>query len=126
MGPAVPAAPSLATPLLAGSALTLPRAIANTVRWTGLPLDDVIPMASTIPAAYLGTTTAGTVLADWDAGVGRSPHPERSIRMNIATLDWIVLVGLPGGDHRDRPRSPDITSARAAIIFSAAGDSDRG
>ena len=61
------AAPSLATPLLAGSALTLPRAIANTVRWTGLPLDDVIPMASTIPAAYLGTTTAGTVLADWDA-----------------------------------------------------------
>lgn len=62
------AAPSLATPLLAGSALTLPRAIANTVRWTGLPLDDVIPMASTIPAAYLGTTTAGAVLADWDAG----------------------------------------------------------
>jgi hypothetical protein len=23
-------------------------------------------MASTIPAAYLGTTTAGTVIADWD------------------------------------------------------------
>jgi hypothetical protein len=23
-------------------------------------------MASTIPAEYLGTTTAGTVIADWD------------------------------------------------------------
>ena len=55
------------TPYLAGSSLTLDRAIANAVRFTGLPLDDVVPMASTIPAAYLGTTTAGTVTADWDA-----------------------------------------------------------
>ena len=54
------------TPYLAGSALTLDRAIANTVRFTGLPIDDVIPMASTIPAAYVGLTTAGTVHADWD------------------------------------------------------------
>jgi len=55
------------TPYLAGSSLTLDRAIGNTVRFTGLPLDDAVPMASTIPAAYLGTTTAGTVTADWDA-----------------------------------------------------------
>jgi len=54
------------TPYLAGSSLTMDRAIGNTVRFTGLPIDDVIPMASTIPASYLGTTTAGTVTAEWD------------------------------------------------------------
>ena len=51
---------------LAGSALTLDRAIANTVRFTGLAIDDVVPMASTIPARYLGMTAAGTVTAEWD------------------------------------------------------------
>jgi N-acetylglucosamine-6-phosphate deacetylase len=55
------------TPYLAGSGLTLDRGIANAVRFTGLPIDSVIPMASTIPAAYLGATTTGTVVADWDA-----------------------------------------------------------
>ena len=55
------------TPYLAGSSLTLDRAIGNAARFTGLPLDDVVAMASTIPAAYLGTATAGTVTADWDA-----------------------------------------------------------
>jgi N-acetylglucosamine-6-phosphate deacetylase len=54
------------TPYLAGSALTLDRAIANTVRFTGLSIDAVVPMASTIPASYLGVTTAGTVVADWE------------------------------------------------------------
>jgi len=54
------------TPYLAGSSLTLDRAIANTVRFTGLSIDEVIPMASTIPASYIGATTAGTVIADWD------------------------------------------------------------
>jgi len=54
------------TPYLAGTRLTLDCAIANTVRFTGLPLDAVIPMASTIPASYLGMTTAGTAIADWD------------------------------------------------------------
>ncbi len=58
------------TPYLAGSSLTMNRAIANTVRFTGLPLDDVIPMASTIPASYLDTTTAGTVTGEWDAEAG--------------------------------------------------------
>jgi N-acetylglucosamine-6-phosphate deacetylase len=55
------------TRYLAGSSLTLDRAIANTVRFSGLPIDEVIPMASTIPATYLGMTTVGTISADWDA-----------------------------------------------------------
>jgi N-acetylglucosamine-6-phosphate deacetylase len=55
------------TPYLAGSSLTLDRAIANTVRFTGLTLDAVVAMASTIPATYLGMTTAGTVTADWES-----------------------------------------------------------
>jgi N-acetylglucosamine-6-phosphate deacetylase len=54
------------TPYLAGSALRLDRAIANTVRFTGLPIDKVIPMATTIPAACVGQTTRGTVHADWN------------------------------------------------------------
>jgi N-acetylglucosamine-6-phosphate deacetylase len=54
------------TPYLAGSSLTLDRAIANTCRFTGLPLGDVIPMASTTPATFLGMSTAGTVTAEWD------------------------------------------------------------
>jgi N-acetylglucosamine-6-phosphate deacetylase len=58
------------TPYLAGSAVALNRAVANTARFTGLPIDDVIPMASTIPASYLGVTTAGTVTADWDPARG--------------------------------------------------------
>lgn len=58
------------TPYLAGSALTLDRAIANTARFTGLPIEMVIPMASTIPASCLGMTTAGTAVADWDPEAG--------------------------------------------------------
>jgi N-acetylglucosamine-6-phosphate deacetylase len=54
------------TPYLAGSSLTMDRAIANTVRFTGLSIEDVVPMASTQPAGYLGMTAAGTVVADWD------------------------------------------------------------
>ena len=55
------------TPYLAGSALTMPEAIANTVRFTGLALDDVLPMASTIPARYAGIELDGIVSAEWDA-----------------------------------------------------------
>jgi N-acetylglucosamine-6-phosphate deacetylase len=54
------------TPYLAGSSLTMDAAIANTVRFTGLALDEVIPMASTIPAAFLGMSTVGRVRGDWD------------------------------------------------------------
>ena len=54
------------TPYLAGSSLTMDRAIGNAVRFTGLPVDQILPMASTIPAAYLGQSTAGTLKADWN------------------------------------------------------------
>lgn len=54
------------TPYLAGSSLTLDRAIGNTLRFTGLPLAEVVAMASTVPAAYLGLATAGAVTAEWD------------------------------------------------------------
>lgn len=54
------------TPYLAGSSLTMDHAIGNTVRYSGLPLDQVLPMASTIPAAWLGVPPRGTVTADWD------------------------------------------------------------
>jgi N-acetylglucosamine-6-phosphate deacetylase len=53
-------------PNLAGSALRLHVAIANTVRFTGLPLEEVVAMASTRPAEYLGIPTAGRVVAEWD------------------------------------------------------------
>ena len=58
------------TPYLAGSSLTLDRAIANMVRFTNLPIEIVIPMASTIPASFMGTTTIGTVTAEWDSESG--------------------------------------------------------
>jgi N-acetylglucosamine-6-phosphate deacetylase len=58
---AVPGAPNLA-----GSALRLDAAIGNTARFTGLPLEDVVPMASTRPAEYIGIPTAGKVVAEWD------------------------------------------------------------
>jgi N-acetylglucosamine-6-phosphate deacetylase len=54
------------SPYLAGSALTMDRAIANTVRFTGLSIGQAVKMASTIPADYLGDAPAGTVTADWD------------------------------------------------------------
>jgi N-acetylglucosamine-6-phosphate deacetylase len=66
------------TPYLAGSSLTLDRAIANTARFTGLPIDAVIPMASQVPAAYLGMTPAGRVTADWD---------ERANELRILRVD---------------------------------------
>ena len=58
------------TPYLAGSALTLDRAIATMVRFTSLSMDEVAPMASTIPAACVGMTTAGRVSAEWDSERG--------------------------------------------------------
>ena len=51
---------------LAGSALTLNQAVGNTVSFTGLPLEEVLPMASSQPAKYLGIQTFGRVIADWD------------------------------------------------------------
>ncbi len=52
---------------LAGSAITLDRVVANTAKFTGLPLEDILPMASVQPARYLGVQTFGQVTADWNA-----------------------------------------------------------
>jgi N-acetylglucosamine-6-phosphate deacetylase len=51
---------------LAGSSLTMPEAVSNTVRFSGLPLEEVLPMAAARPAALLGRQPAGWVTAEWD------------------------------------------------------------
>jgi N-acetylglucosamine-6-phosphate deacetylase len=54
------------TPYLAGSGLTMDRAVANTARFTGLPIEEVASMASTRPARYLDREPIGAIAADWD------------------------------------------------------------
>jgi N-acetylglucosamine-6-phosphate deacetylase len=56
------------TDVLAGSALTLDAAVASTTRFTGHPLADVLPLATTQPARSVGLETAGRVVGRWDAG----------------------------------------------------------
>jgi N-acetylglucosamine-6-phosphate deacetylase len=51
---------------LAGSALAMDRAVANTVRFAGVSLEDALAMASTNPAGYLGVKPAGTLHLEWD------------------------------------------------------------
>src|ERR1019366_2313496 len=53
-------------PWLAGSAIPLDQAVANTVKFTGLPLKEVLPMASDRPAEYLGLKPSGKVTAEWN------------------------------------------------------------
>jgi N-acetylglucosamine-6-phosphate deacetylase len=55
------------TPKLAGSALTLDAAVGRAVRETGFSLEEVLRMASAVPAAALGASPAGRVVAEWDA-----------------------------------------------------------
>jgi N-acetylglucosamine-6-phosphate deacetylase len=55
------------SPYLAGAALTMDRAIVNTVKFTGLRIEEVLAMASTQPAAFIGQTTRGKVVAEWDS-----------------------------------------------------------
>ena len=54
-------------PNLAGSALSMDRAVANTVKFAGVTLEDALAMASTQPAEYLGVKTAGTLSLEWEA-----------------------------------------------------------
>ena len=53
-------------PNLAGSALSLDRAVGNTVRFAGVTLEEALAMASTQPAAYLGIEPAGSLELEWD------------------------------------------------------------
>lgn len=52
--------------LLAGAALTMDRAIGNTAAFTGLPIARILPMATTVPATYLGIEPAGRLSVEWD------------------------------------------------------------
>jgi N-acetylglucosamine-6-phosphate deacetylase len=65
---------------LAGSSLTLPAAVANTVRFAGVSIGDAVTMASTRPAAAVGLTPRGRITADWDPETFtftiRSTNPE--------------------------------------------------
>lgn len=58
-------------PNLAGSALSLDKAIGLTARFTGLPLATVLAMATTTPARYLGVAPRGRVRASWDAATSK-------------------------------------------------------
>jgi N-acetylglucosamine-6-phosphate deacetylase len=53
-------------PWMAGSSVTLDRAVANAVRFSGLSIEEVLPMASIQPARYMGIEASGRVTADWD------------------------------------------------------------
>ena len=53
-------------PWMAGSSLTLDRAVANAVRFSGLTIHEILPMASSQPAKYIGIEPAGRVTANWD------------------------------------------------------------
>ncbi len=53
-------------PNLAGSALSLDRAVGNTVRFAGVTLEHALAMASTTPAGYMGIEPAGTLDLEWN------------------------------------------------------------
>lgn len=57
----------LADGTLAGSVLTMAAAVRNGVRHTGLPLEQIAPMASEIPARLLGLSRKGRLAAGFDA-----------------------------------------------------------
>jgi N-acetylglucosamine-6-phosphate deacetylase len=59
------------SPYFAGSALTMDVAVANTARFCELPIDAVLPLATTQPARYLDISPAGMVSAEWDAATHR-------------------------------------------------------
>jgi N-acetylglucosamine-6-phosphate deacetylase len=53
-------------PNLAGSALSLDRAVGNVVRFAGVSIEEALAMASTQPAAYLGVEPAGVLDLEWE------------------------------------------------------------
>jgi N-acetylglucosamine-6-phosphate deacetylase len=53
-------------PNLAGSALTMDRAVGNMVRFAGVTLEEALAMASTRPASYLGIDPGGSLEFEWD------------------------------------------------------------
>ncbi len=55
---------------LAGSALTLPQAVANLCRFARLSLKETLPLAADQAAAYLGEAPRGRLELDWDEAAG--------------------------------------------------------
>ena len=55
---------------LAGSALLLPDGVANLCRFTGMAIEEALPLASTHPATYLDEAPRGTLDLDWDPSAG--------------------------------------------------------
>jgi N-acetylglucosamine-6-phosphate deacetylase len=84
------------TPYLAGSAVTLPRAIANTVRFAGVGLASAIDMASTQPARLLAqyTQTAPCLLGD-DTFTLLRPRGD-ALEVTATVIDGIVRHRAPG------------------------------
>ncbi len=71
---------------LAGSALTLDRAVRNLVAWSIADPAGSVAMASVAPAAVLGHTPAGRV--DWDADLHvRAVHLDGSVYRSTSTGD---------------------------------------
>ena len=114
---AVPGAPNLA-----GSALAMDRAVANTVRFAGVPLEDALAMASTNPATYLGIQPSGTLHLEWD--------PEAFAlrvmsRISVSCTRDVEPGGFsPSGDSvnsrgTDQPTGPRGNRATAAAPTSA-------
>lgn len=56
---------------LAGSALTLDRAVANVIRFAGVSIEEAMAMASTRAAAAAGIAPRGQITADWDPATFR-------------------------------------------------------
>lgn len=52
---------------LAGSTLTMARAVQNMVELAGVPIEQVIPMATSVPAAIVGAASKGRISEGYDA-----------------------------------------------------------
>jgi len=72
---------------LAGSALTMDRAVANTARFTGMAIADVLPLATTQPARAVGAVPRGRVVAEWDVDARR---------LDILSVTESATPGRPG------------------------------
>ena len=59
----------IANGALAGSTLTMERALANIIAATDLPMHQALPMATSVPAQALGLTHKGTLALGYDADI---------------------------------------------------------
>ena len=70
---------------LSGSTLTLDRAVKNTMEFTGLPINEVLPMATAVPAKAMGWDgQKGTLLPGADADI---------IILNGSSQVFLTMIG---------------------------------